>query len=136
MAVEFMRSGDNRRRFGGLFLTGTLTLLNTACVSWVGHGESYQEVQARIPSGLLAPGDNVKLTTASGEHQFRVTRVDLEAGIVAGEDEAVNIGEIVAVEKREPDMRRTIVLSVLLGAAVLSTVVEEDCSFYCFDATP
>jgi len=135
MAVEFMRSGDNRRRFGGLFLTVTLTLPNTACVSWVGHGASYQEVQARIPYGLLAPGDNVRLKTASGEHQFRITGVDLEKGIVVGAEESVSIREIVVVEKREPDMTKTIVLSVLLGAAVLSTVAPE-CSFYCFDFGP
>jgi hypothetical protein len=65
---------------------------------------------------LIEPGDRVRLVTADDAvHKFRVTKVDVDAGLVVGSAEAVPIADIVAVETREVSVGKT---AALTGGAI------------------
>jgi hypothetical protein len=71
---------------------------------------SPDEIQRLILSeGLLKPGDKVRLvTTDETVHEFRVTEVNLEQGLVSGKDDSVPIAEIVGVGTREIAVGKTV----------------------------
>ena len=58
--------------------------------------------------GILEPGQRVRLVTDDeAVHEFRITDVDTEKGLVIGNDELVEVSRIVAFETREISAGRT-----------------------------
>jgi hypothetical protein len=80
---------------------------------------STDEIHRQIDSGeLLKPGDKVRLTTKDGAvHDFQVTAIKTDEGLVVGRKESVRVADIVAVGKRELAIGKTIglVLGVVGG---------------------
>jgi hypothetical protein len=65
-----------------------------------------------IHENLIESGDRVKLVTADDAvHPFRVTKVDVDNGLVIAGNEAVPIADIVAVETREFSVGKTTMLA-------------------------
>lgn len=99
----------------GVFLAFSLAwlLANSACTTLQPTEASPEQLQRLILSeNLLKPGQRVRLVTNDeAEHQFRIAEVDLEREVVTGDDEAVLISEIVAVETREVSVGRTALLT-------------------------
>ncbi len=92
------------------------TLASSGCTTLEPIEASPDEVQSQLLSGqLVQPGDRVRLVTADGTvHEFRITQVDQEQGLVIGKDARVPIADVVAVETREVSIGR----SALLGAGI------------------
>jgi len=106
-----------------------LALLTGACTSLRPIEAPREEVQRRILSeGLLEPGDRVRLVTADGmAHEFRVARVDVEAGVVSGGDETVRIADVTRLEKREVSALKT---GLLIGIPLFG-ILTADCTDNC-----
>jgi hypothetical protein len=118
-----MKTDVNSRWAGILALT---LLLASGCTSLRPTEASPEDLQRMITQeNLIKPGDRVRLVTADeAVHKFRVTRVDLDEGIVAGRAQAVPITEIVAVETREVSIGKTAVLTGgVIGAGVLILIL-------------
>src|SRR5258705_3313304 len=75
---------------------------------------STDEIHRRIDSGeLLKPGDKVRLTTKDGAvHDFQVTAIKTDEGLVVGQTESVRVADIVGVGKREIAVGKTIGLVI------------------------
>lgn len=72
---------------------------------------------------MVKPGDRVQLITADeAVHEFRVTAVDLDAGLIKGKDEAVRIADIVGVETRELSAGKTAAIT-LVSAGIIGALV-------------
>jgi len=100
----------------GVFLAFSLLaclLVSSACTTLQPTEASPEELQRLILSeDLLEPGQRVRLVTADEVvHEFRIAEIDLERGVVMGDDEAVLISEVVAVETREVSVGRTALLT-------------------------
>lgn len=84
-----------------------------------------EDLRARINSGgLLKPGDRVSIvTTDRSTHRFVVS--DVAGGVIAGRTDSVPVVEVVALEKREPDIRKTseLVTGLLLGFVLVGTAI-------------
>ena len=97
-----------------------------ACSTLEPTEASPQELQRLILSeGILAPGQRVRLVTADElEHEFRITSIDIEQGIVYGEDEAIPVDGIVAVETRKISAGRTALLTggIVYGVGVIIAI--------------
>jgi len=96
-----------------LALLAASVMLCPACTTLQPTEASPQEIRRLILSdGLLEPGQRVRLVTADEvAHEFRITNIDIEQGIVHGEDAAVRVDSIVAVETREVSVGRTALLT-------------------------
>jgi hypothetical protein len=72
-----------------------------------------EELQRLITSeNLLAPGDRVQLVTTDGSrHEFRVTSVNVDEGLIRGEDEAVPIADVIAAQTRKIAIGKTTALA-------------------------
>jgi hypothetical protein len=106
-----------------------LASLSSACTSMRPMHLPSTEIQDRVRAGdLLFRGDRVKLYTADGAtHELRVAEVDLNRDVIDGRDDAVPIGEIVGVERREHSWIKT---GLLVGGVVIATFgssCEDDC---------
>jgi predicted membrane GTPase involved in stress response len=75
---------------------------------------STDEIHRQIVSGeLLKPGDKVRLTTKDGAvHDFQVTEIKTDEGLVVGHTESVRVADIVGVGKREIAVGKTIGLVI------------------------
>jgi hypothetical protein len=82
---------------------------SAACTTFTPIEVSSDEIQQRVVSGdLIHARDNVRIVTLDGSiHEFRVTQVDTEKGLVFGKDGGIAINEIRAVEKRRLDVGKT-----------------------------
>lgn len=78
------------------------------------------EVQQHIRSGeLLRTDDFAKLVMSNGDIlTFRIVTIDIDKDAVTGDEDSVQIGEIVAVETREFHPTRTAGM-VLLGWLII-----------------
>lgn len=110
-------------------LMPVFALLALACTSMRPVEEPIATLQQQILNeGLVASGDEVRVVTTDGVvHQFRVRDIDLDAGTVSGDDDAVAIASIVTLEKREFSALKTglLVGGVVLG--LLGTSCEASC---------
>ena len=107
-------------------------LLILACTSMHPVEEPAATIQQQILNeGLIASGDEVRVVTADGAvHQFRVREVDLDAGTVSGDEDAVAITNIVTLEKREFSGLKT---GLLVGGVVLG-LLGTSCEASCDDS--
>jgi predicted hydrolase (HD superfamily) len=96
------------------------TIVGSGCMTLHPTTVSTDEVRRLILAGeLLKPGDNVRLVTADQQvHKFRVAAVDVDAGVVSGEGDAVRIAEIVGVATRDFAVGKTVGLVVGIIAAL------------------
>ncbi len=98
----------------------------SACSTLEPTEASPQEIQRLILSeGILAPGQRVRIVTADElEHEFRIESIDIEQGIVYGEDEAIPVDGIVAVETRKISAGRTALLTggLVYGVGVIIAI--------------
>jgi hypothetical protein len=68
---------------------------------------------------VLKPGDKVRLVTGDETvHEFRVTQLDLDEGLINGKDASVRIAEIVGVATREAAVGKTVCLTVGISTGV------------------
>lgn len=88
------------------------TLASAACTTLRPIEASPDEVQRQLLSGqLVQPGDRVRLVTRDeAVHEFRVTEVDLEQGLLIGKDSRVPIADVIAVETRDVSVGKTALL--------------------------
>ncbi len=103
----------------------TCLLVVSACTTLEPTEASPEELQRLILSeGLLEPGQRVRLVTADEVvHEFRITEIDLELGVVSGSDDAVPVSEVVAVETHEVSVGRTALLTGgLVGIGYLMAI--------------
>jgi hypothetical protein len=87
---------------------------------------SADEIRRQIDSGeLLNPGDKVRLSTTDGAvHEFQVTAVNADAGLIVGSKESVRIADIVGVSKREFAIGKTVWLVVgIVGGLQLGNAI-------------
>lgn len=86
--------------FAGLLAA---VLLPTACAGMRPVELSPSEVQRQIRSGeLLSPDDHAKFVMSNGEiHEFRIVTRDIGNDAVTGDQDSVQIADIVAVETKE-----------------------------------
>jgi hypothetical protein len=86
---------------------------NSACTTLQPTEATPEEIQRLILSeGILEVGQRVRLVTSDEmAHEFRVTSIDEQTGIVHGKNESVRIEEIVAVETREISAGKTALLT-------------------------
>ena len=91
----------------------TLALLSTSCTTLKTTEAPPEEVHRLIMTeDILKPGDEVKIVTTDGvAHEFRVTRIDRERGLVVGDGDEIPIVDIVALETREISVGRTALLA-------------------------
>jgi hypothetical protein len=87
------------------------------------EGSPDQLQQAILCGELLEPGDRVRIVTTDGSgHEFRVTQIDADAGLVIGEDDSVPVSQIRAVERRTLSVAKTAgavyAALVIAGAAI------------------
>jgi hypothetical protein len=118
-----------RCNFGGLMLSCSLlaiTLSISACTSLQPtQAASSEEVRRQITQeNLIEPGDRVKVVTADGSvHEFRVTAVDRDAGLIKGKDEEVRIDDVVGLETREFSLGKTAALTLVSAGVIHALVV-------------
>jgi hypothetical protein len=100
-------------------------LASTACTTLKAQEATPEELQPQLLCGsLLQPGDRVRLVTADETvHEFRVTEIDFDQGLVIGRDERVAIADVVAVETREVSIGRTALLVGGVGYSVVAIVL-------------
>jgi hypothetical protein len=105
-----------------------LFLACLSCTSLRPVSGSSEEIQQEILSGrLLKAGDRVRLVTSDGaEHQFRIAKVDIEQGIIAGQGDQVSITQIAAAQKREFSWIKNGALIVGLAFVATSGEADED----------
>jgi hypothetical protein len=79
-----------------------------------------EELQRLITSeNLLAPGDRVQLVTTDGaRHEFRVTSVNVDEGFIRGDDEAVPIADVIALQTRKVAIGKTTALAAGLYVGI------------------
>jgi hypothetical protein len=79
-----------------------------------------EELRRLITSeNLLAPGDRVQLVTTDGSrHEFRVTSVNIDEGLIRGEQEAVPIADVIALQTRKIAIGKTAALAAGLYVGV------------------
>ncbi len=96
-----------------LALVAVCVTFNGACTTLQPTEATPEELQRLILSeGILEAGQRVRLVTVDeAAHEFRVTSIDVENGVVHGKDESVPIADIVAVETREISAGRTALLT-------------------------
>jgi hypothetical protein len=98
-----------------------LTLLVlSGCATVVPIEAPPEEVRRMIrEEGLLEPGERVQLVTADGaRHRFRVSAVDLDAGVIRGFEAVVSIDAVVAAETRKVAAGRTAALAAGLYVGI------------------
>lgn len=81
------------------------------------------ELQQRINSGqLLKAGDRVEIvTTDDHTHRFAVTKID--AGLIEGKAESIQVNQIVSLERRQFSRTRTLLLIGCVAIVVGGVVV-------------
>ena len=96
------------------------TIVCTACSTVTPVEAPPAELHRLITSeGLLQPGDRVRLVTEDGmEHEFRITALDFDAGLIRGADEAVPIADVVAAQTKKVAVGRTTALAAGLYVGV------------------
>ncbi len=96
--------------------------LSSACTTLQPVEASPEEVQRLITDEqILEPGMRVRLVTIDETvHEFRVSEVDVEQGLVIGEQAQVPIADVVAVDTREVSVGRTALLVGGLGYGILA----------------
>jgi hypothetical protein len=107
----------------------TLALLSTSCTTLKTTEAPPEEVHRLIMTeDILKPGDKVKIVTTDGvSHEFRVTSIDRERGLVVGDGDEIPIVDIVALETQEISVGRTALLAgsvtyVLLALLTLAVI--------------
>jgi hypothetical protein len=97
-----------------------LVLLVTACATVEPIEAPPEELRRLITEeSLLEPGERVQLVTSDGvRHKFRVSAVDLDAGVVRGFEAEVPIADLVAVETRKVAVGRTAALAAGLYVGI------------------
>ena len=103
-----------------------------ACESFRPVEAPADQIQLRILSeGFLERGDEVRLVTRDGTvHEFRVTGVDVAQGTLTGKKDAVQVTDIVSLEKRVFSPLKTGFLVGGLVIGLLGTDCEDDCNEY------
>jgi hypothetical protein len=96
------------------------TMASAACSTVKPVEAPPEELQRLITSeSLLAPGDRVQLVTTDGSrHEFRVTSVNVDEGLIRGEDEAVPIADVIAVQTRKIAIGKTTALAAGLYVGI------------------
>jgi len=99
-------------------IVATLALLCSACTTLQPTEVPPERLQHMIThEKLFEPGDRVRLVTTEGEvYKFRVTKLDVEEGLVIGRSHSVPIEDIVAVDTREVSVGKTAALAGGLAA--------------------
>lgn len=84
-----------------------------SCTSLKPTEATPEQIQQRIThENLLQLGERVELVTADGVvHEFRISDIDYEQGLVLGKNESVPVNDIVAVKTREFSIGRTALLA-------------------------
>lgn len=102
-----------------------MMLLITGCTTLKHVEFSPGQLQEGIPAGgVIQVGDSVVITTADrNQHKFEVTSIS--DGHVAGNNIEVPIADIVAIEKRETSVAKTL---ALVGGSVLAILLAEAAS--------
>lgn len=105
-----------------------LALLVSGCMSMRSVEQPAGAIQLEIRSeGLLTAGDKVRIVTADGTvHEFRVDAVDLEAGMITGENADIEIGSVATLEKKTFSAWKTGLLAGLVVLGLLDTECEGD----------
>ena len=100
----------------------TLALLSTSCTALKTTEAPPEEAHRLIMTeDILKPGDEVKIVTTDGVvHEFRVTRIDRERGLVVGDGGEIPIVDIVALETREISVGGTALLAGGVAYVVLA----------------
>jgi len=100
----------------------TLALLSSSCTTLKTKEATPEEVQRLIlTEDILKPGDEVKIVTTDGvAHEFVVSRVDRERGLVVGNGDEIPIVDIAALETRELSVGRTVLLAGGVAYVVLA----------------
>jgi hypothetical protein len=101
-----------------------LALISTSCTTLKTTEAPPEEVHRLIVTeDILKPGDEVKIVTTDGVvHEFRVTRIDRERGLVFGDTDEIPIVDIVALETREISIGRTALLAGGVAYVVLAVL--------------
>ena len=88
-------------------------VLCASCTSLKPTEATPEQIQQRIThENLLELGEKVELVTSDGVvHEFRITDIDYEQGLVIGKNESVPVNDIVAVKTREFSMGKSAVLA-------------------------
>jgi hypothetical protein len=104
-------------------------LPNAACTTFRPTAASAEQIQRLIQSErLLAPGDRIRLMTNDQlAHDFRITVIDLDEGLVIGDTDVVKIQDIAALETRQVSWIKT---GLLIGALTLA-LIDTDCVDSC-----
>jgi hypothetical protein len=84
-----------------------------SCTSLHPTEATSEQIQYRIiHEDLLKSGEQVELVTSDrAVHEFRITDIDREQGLVVGKNESVPVSDIVAVKTREFSMGKTALLA-------------------------
>lgn len=100
------------------------TMVSTACTTQRPIEASPDEVQRQLLSGqLVQPRDRIKLVTRDETvHEFRVTELDLEQGLVVGKDARIPIADVVAVDTREVSIGRSALLAGGVGYGIAALI--------------
>ena len=96
-----------------LALVAACMTVNSACTTLQPTEANPEELQHLILSEeILEVGQRVRLVTSDEMvHEFRVTGIDSQRGVVHGKNESVAIEDIVAVETREISAGKTALLT-------------------------
>lgn len=99
-------------------------MVSTACTTQRPIEASPDEVQRQLLSGqLVQPRDRIKLVTRDETvHEFRVTELDLEQGLVVGKDARIPIADVVAVDTREVSIGRSALLAGGVGYGIAALI--------------
>ena len=99
---------------GRTTLLAAIATLCAACTTLRPVEAPRDEIQRRIlAEELLKPGDKIRVQTTDGTwHDLRVARVDVRAGVISGDDQAVRISDVEALDIRKVSAARTAWLAV------------------------
>jgi len=105
-----LQKKENKMKGIVLALALLCSIVMSGCTTLRPTEASPEEIHRQIMSEeLLKPGDKVRLVTADESvHEFRITELNLEQGLVSGKDESVRIAEIVGVGTREIAVGKTV----------------------------
>jgi hypothetical protein len=106
-------------------------LANAGCTTFKPTAANAEQIRRLIQSErLLEPGERVRLVTRDQlAHDFRITVIDLDEGLVIGDTDVVPIEDIVALETRQVSWIKTGLLIGGLTLALIDTDCEDTCGY-------
>ena len=77
-----------------------------------------------LAENLLPPGETVRVTTTDGQDRtIRVVSVDPSARTIRGENQAIDVDSIVAIERKEYSRAGTSALAIPVGIVLGALVI-------------